>query len=108
MSNHIYYHYKNKDPFLNPEVKAKYDVVQPEFYDIVLALINPRKSAGVKQSEIKGFRKADISLIETGKRVPSLGWIKRFADGLGFELKVKLELIPKSEDKNAPVSKDEK
>jgi hypothetical protein len=44
-------------------VKAKYDVVQPEFYDIVLALINARKSAGVKQSEIKEFRKADISLI---------------------------------------------
>lgn len=78
----------------NPEVKAAYDELQPE-YDIIQAMIDARKSQNMTQkdlSEATGITQADISRIENGTRNPSLEMVKRLAAGMGMRLK--LEFIP--------------
>lgn len=77
----------------NPEVKAEYDELQPE-YDIIQAMIDARKSQNMTQkdlAEATGITQADISRIENGTRNPSLEMVKRLAAGMG--MKLKLEFI---------------
>ena len=91
MSN--YKDYKEK-ALHNPEVKAEYDALQPE-YDLIQAMIDARTSQNITQkelSEITGITQADISRIENGTRNPSLAMLKRIAAGLGMQLR--LEFIP--------------
>lgn len=78
----------------NPEVKAEYDALEPEF-DIIKALLNARKQQNLTQQELSertGITQADISRIENGTRNPSLEMLKRLAKGMGMQLK--LEFIP--------------
>lgn len=84
-----------KEQLQNPDVKAEYDALQPEF-DIIQAIIDARRSQNLTQKELSersGITQADISRIETGTRNPSLNMLKRLADGMGMYLKV--EFIPK-------------
>ena len=83
----------------NPEVKAEYENLQPEF-DIIHAMIKARKEQNLTQKELSertGITQADISRIENGTRNPSLNMIKRLAKGMGMRLK--LEFIPEPEKK---------
>lgn len=80
----------------NPEVKAEYDALAPEF-DIIQALIDARKQQNITQKELSertGITQADISRIENGTRNPSLAMLKRLAKGIGMQLKV--EFIPQT------------
>lgn len=89
-----YEKYKGK-ALMDPEVKAEYDALQPEF-DIIQAMIDARVSQHITQKELSartGITQADISRIENGTRNPSLSMVKRIADGLGMRLK--LEFIRK-------------
>ena len=88
-----YKDYKKK-ALQNPEVKAEYDVLQPE-YDIIQAMIDARNGQHITQKELAektGITQADISRIENGTRNPSLAMMKRIAEGLGMQLK--LEFVP--------------
>jgi predicted transcriptional regulator len=83
----------------NPEVKAEYDQLQPE-YDIIQAMIDARVSQNITQKELSartGITQADISRIENGTRNPSLSMVKKLAQGLGMQLK--LEFVPTSANK---------
>ena len=74
----------------NPEVKAEYDALEPE-YDLIRALTEARKNQNLTQkqlSEKTGITQADISRIENGTRNPSLEMIKRLAGGLGMRLRL--------------------
>ena len=87
---------KYRDQALNndPELKAEYDALAPE-YDIIQAMIAARKSQNLTQkqlSERTGITQADISRIENGTRNPSLEMMKRLAKGMGMVLK--LEFVP--------------
>ncbi|MCQ2549374.1 MAG: helix-turn-helix transcriptional regulator [Lachnospiraceae bacterium] len=87
--------YKEK-ALKNPEVKAEYDALQPE-YDLIQAMIDARISQNMTQkelSDITGITQADISRIENGTRNPSLAMVKRIAAGLGMQLR--LEFVPTS------------
>ncbi len=78
----------------NPEVKAEYDALQPE-YDIIQAMIDARIKQNMTQKDLSartGITQADISRIENGTRNPSLNMVKKLAQGLGMQLK--LEFIP--------------
>lgn len=91
------YHELKKELLMNPEVKAEYDALEPEF-NIIQAMIDARKQQNLTQkdlSEKTGITQADISRIENGTRNPSLEMVKRLAKGLGMRLK--LELIPQPE-----------
>jgi len=88
-----YKDYKEK-ALNNPDVKAEYDVLQPE-YDLIQAMIDARNKQNITQkelSEITGITQADISRIENGTRNPSLAMVKRIAAGLGMQLR--LEFVP--------------
>lgn len=88
-----YRDYKKK-ALSDPEVKAEYDALQPE-YDIIQAMIDARKNQNLTQKELSertGITQADISRIENGTRNPSLSMMKRLAAGMGMELK--LEFVP--------------
>lgn len=64
----------------NPEVKAEYDALQPE-YDIIQAIIDARKTLNITQQELSekaGITQADISRIENGTRNPSLAMVKNW------------------------------
>ena len=85
----------------NPDVKAEYDALQPE-YDIIQAMIDARNKEGLTQKELSertGITQADISRIENGTRNPSLEMVKRLANGLGMRLKI--EFIPEGAIKTA-------
>ena len=74
----------------DPELKAEYDALAPE-YDIIQAMIDARKKLDLTQKELSektGITQADISRIENGKRNPSLNMMKRLAEGLGMRLKL--------------------
>jgi len=88
-----YKDYKEK-ALNNPDVKAEYDALQPE-YDLIQAMIDARNKQNITQkelSEITGITQADISRIENGTRNPSLAMVKRIAAGLGMQLR--LEFVP--------------
>jgi ribosome-binding protein aMBF1 (putative translation factor) len=88
-----YRNYKEK-ALSNPDVKAEYDALEPE-YDLIQAMIDARVNQNITQKELSartGITQADISRIENGTRNPSLEMIKRIATGLGMQLK--LEFIP--------------
>lgn len=81
----------------DPEVKAEYDALEPEF-DIIQAMIDARTQQHLTQKELSertGITQADISRIENGTRNPSLAMLKRLAAGMGMRLK--LEFIPESQ-----------
>jgi transcriptional regulator with XRE-family HTH domain len=84
----------------DPEVKAEYEALEPE-YDIIQAMIDARTKEGLTQKELSkrtGITQADISRIENGTRNPSLAMMKRIAAGLGMQLR--LEFVPKSSAKS--------
>ena len=79
----------------NPEVKAEYDALQPE-YDIIQTMIDARVQQNMTQKDLSArteITQADISRIENGTRNSSLNMEKKLAQGLGMQLK--LEFIPK-------------
>lgn len=93
-----YSEYKKK-ALEDPQVKAEYDALQPE-YDIIRELIQARNSLHITQTELAtrtGITQADISRIENGTRNPSLNMINKLARGLGMELR--LEFIPTTEER---------
>ena len=88
MSN--YKAYKQK-ALQNPEVKAEYDALQPE-YDIIQAMIDARVQQHMTQKDLSaktGITPADISRIENGTRNPSLSMVKKLAQG--FEMQLHME-----------------
>ena len=93
MAMSSYKDYK-KRALQNLEVKAEYDVLQPE-YDIIQAMIDARVQQNMTQKDLSaktGITQADISRIENGTRNPSLSMVKKLAQGLGMQLK--LEFVP--------------
>ena len=83
-----------KEQMKNPEFKAEYDALEPEFA-IIQAMIDARKETGITQKELSertGITQADISKLENGNANPSLRTLRRLAKGLG--MKLKLEFLP--------------
>lgn len=79
----------------DPEVKKEYEALEPEF-DIIQAIIDARKSRNMTQKELAertGIDQADISKLENGYGNPTLGLLKRLAEGM--DMVMKLEFIPK-------------
>jgi transcriptional regulator with XRE-family HTH domain len=74
----------------DPEVRAEYDALEPEFA-IIQAIIDVRKNTGLTQkqlSERTGIAQADISRLENGNANPSLNTLKRLASAMDKTLKI--------------------
>lgn len=79
-----------KEKMKNPEFKAEYDALEPEFA-IMQAIIDARKESGLTQkqlSEKTGITQADISRLERGNANPSLLTLQRLASGMNMRLKL--------------------
>jgi len=77
------------------EFREEYEKLAPEF-SIIQAVIDARKKSNLTQkelSEITGIAQSDISKLENGNSNPTLGMLKRLADGMNMT--VKLEFVPK-------------
>lgn len=91
---------KTFDTFLeeqlkDPQVKAEYESLEPEF-DIIRSILDARIKKGLTQKElskITGISQADISRLENGNGNPTLDTIKRLAYALGYEVTIKLQPI---------------
>lgn len=86
-----------KKEMKNPEFKAAYEALEPE-YNLIQALIDARKSQNLTQkqlSELTGVDQADISKMETGISNPTLRMLQRLANGMG--MRVKLEFVPRDQ-----------
>lgn len=82
-----------KEQLQNPEIKAEYDALEPEF-SIMQAMIDARKSSGMTQkqlSEKTGIAQADISKLESGSANPSLRTLQRLAAGMGMRVKIEFQ-----------------
>ena len=75
----------------NPEFKAEYDALEPEF-SIMQAMIDARKESGLTQkqlSERTGITQADISRLEKGNANPSLRTLRRLAAGMNMRIQLR-------------------
>ncbi len=79
-----------------PEFAEAYESIQPEL-DVVRAIINARTSQNLTQKQLaekSGIDQSDISKLENGTRNPTIGLLKRLAEGMDMVLKI--EFIPKT------------
>lgn len=79
------------------EFRTEYEKLEPEF-SIIQAVIDARKTANITQKELSdrtGIAQSDISKLENGNSNPTLGMLKRLADGMGMN--VKLQFVPKTQ-----------
>ena len=85
-----------KEVFLkNPEVKAEYDKLQPEFA-VIGAILRARMEKRLTQKKLAARMKTKqsaISRLESGRANPSLNFLKRLANALGATLKISFEGI---------------
>ena len=80
----------------NPEVKAAYDEMAPEF-SLLRQLLKARQKAGLSQAEVAermGTKPPAVTRLESslgnGKHSPSLATLQKYAHAVGYELQVKL------------------
>lgn len=74
----------------NPDFKAEYDALEPEFA-IIQAMIDARRQSGLTQKELAqraGMTQSDISRLENGSGNPSIRTLQRLAEGMGMRLQV--------------------
>jgi transcriptional regulator with XRE-family HTH domain len=79
----------------DPEVRAAYEDLEPAYQVACL-----RIEQGMTQEELArkvGTRQPNIARLESGRRTPSLGLLRRVAEALGARLIVRIE--PPKEDK---------
>ena len=80
----------------NPEVKAAYDELVPEF-SLLRQMLKARQKAGLSQAQVAermGTKPPAVTRLESsfgnGKHSPSLATLQKYAHAVGHELQVKL------------------
>ena len=78
----------------NPEFKAEWDALEPEF-QIIRGIVEGREMNDLTHEQLSaatGINQANISRLENGTANPSLRTLKRLAAGMGMALKI--EFVP--------------
>ena len=82
----------------NPEVKAAYNEVTPEFA-LLRQMLKARQKAGLTQADVAermGTKAPAVTRLESslgnGKHSPSLATLQKYAHALGYELQIKFVL----------------
>jgi len=82
--------------FLNPNVKAEYDALEPEFA-LLREMLIAREKAGMSQAEIAshmGTKAPAITRLESsltsGRHSPSLATLKKYAEAVNCHIEIKL------------------
>ena len=77
----------------DPVVQKHYDDLGEEF-EIAIALIKARDEAGFSQNDVAEkmhTTQSVISRMESGKKIPSLSSILRYAKAIGYRAKISFE-----------------
>jgi len=88
---HLDFSSYKKGVLKNPEVKAEYERLQPEFA-LIEAVLKARKEQGLTQKELARKMKTKqsaISRLETGKANPSVFFLKKLARVLDSSLQIR-------------------
>ena len=81
-----------KKSLLDPEIKAEYDRLGPE-YEIIEAIIRKRLEKGMSQKQLAdkmGTKQSALSRLESGTYNPSLAFLKKVATALGTSVHISL------------------
>jgi predicted transcriptional regulator len=76
----------------NPNVRAQYDALAPEF-EIAAELLRARVRAGLSQTELAarmGTSQSAIARLESGDTLPSTKTLLRYARATGSKIRVRL------------------
>jgi predicted transcriptional regulator len=76
----------------DPEVKAEYDALAPEF-EIAAELVKARLRAGLSQAELArrmGTSQSAIARLESGQTLPSTKTLLRYAEATGSRFHLRL------------------
>lgn len=76
----------------DPEIKAEYDRLGPE-YEIIEAIIRKRIEIGMTQKQMAekmGTKQSALSRLESGNYNPSLAFLKKVASALGARVHISL------------------
>ena len=76
----------------DPEVKAEYDALAPEF-EIAVELIRARLRAGLSQAELAERMRTSqstVARLESGQTLPSTKTLHRFAEATGSKVELRL------------------
>ena len=82
--------YKKRAFEADPELHDEYKALAPE-YELIKQIIQARNEQNMSQQELAeriGIKQSNISRLESGHYNPSLGFLKKIADGLGKELHI--------------------
>jgi len=77
----------------DPETRAEYEALEAEFA-IARELIAARTRAGLSQAEVAermGTSQSTVARLESGRSLPSLRTLQRYANATGSRTVVKLE-----------------
>ena len=78
---------------VNPEARAEHDAQAPEF-ELARELITARTRAGLTQSELAErmhTTQSTIARLESGRTMPSMRTLSRYAEATGSRAVVRLE-----------------
>jgi len=76
----------------DPEIKAEYDRLGPEF-DIIESIVRKRLEKGMSQTQLAqkmGSQQSALSRLESGNYNPSLLFLKRVASALDSRVRISL------------------
>jgi len=79
----------------DPEIKAEYDALAPEF-EIAAELLRARLNAGLSQAELAARMKtsqSSIARLESGQTLPSTKTLLRFAQATGTRVQMRLQSV---------------
>jgi transcriptional regulator with XRE-family HTH domain len=77
----------------DPDVRAEYEALEPEFA-IARELIAARTRAGLSQAQVAermGTTQSTVARLESGRNMPSMRTLERYAKATGSRAVVKLE-----------------
>ncbi len=86
-----------KEALKKPEVKEEYDALGPVF-ELRRKMIRMRMEKGMTQEQLAekmGTKRSNISRLESGENVsfPTFKTISKYADALGYKVKVEFEPV---------------
>jgi len=88
----INWNYVCDETLSDPEVKAEYNALSPEF-KLAKTIICLRDKVGLTQREFAakvGMKQSQLARIETGKQNPKLMTLAKLAAGAGYRVEVNL------------------
>ena len=86
-----------------PELKAEYDALSPEF-ELARAVITLREGIGLTQREFAakvGMKQSQLARIESGKQTPKLKTLAKLAAAAGYEVEVNLVPVEREQKRDA-------